>query len=175
MPPGGRPGTATVRRCVRLSKPWPAAARALNEPARIACGAPDFIVERNGVPIGHIECKDIGVDLDRTAASAQLLRYRDSLPNLILTDYLAFRRYTNGAPRETVHFARFDAHGRIGIEAGADARLAALFEAFFSADSPTVASARELAARKAGKARLLRDGVARILAREGKRARFMKC
>ena len=39
--------------------------RALNEPKRVKCGAPDFIVERGGVPIGHVECKDIDVDLNR--------------------------------------------------------------------------------------------------------------
>ena len=27
-------------------------ARALNEPAHVACGAPDFIVERGGAPVG---------------------------------------------------------------------------------------------------------------------------
>ena len=26
---------------------------ALNEPSHVACGAPDFIVEQGGVPIGH--------------------------------------------------------------------------------------------------------------------------
>ncbi len=37
---------------------------ATNEPRRIACGAPDFNITRNGVPVGHIETKDIGVNLD---------------------------------------------------------------------------------------------------------------
>ena len=32
---------------------------ALNEPSHVACGAPDFIVEQGGVPIGHVECKDV--------------------------------------------------------------------------------------------------------------------
>lgn len=34
---------------------------ATNEPKRIACGAPDFNITRNKVPIGHVETKDIGV------------------------------------------------------------------------------------------------------------------
>ena len=37
--------------------------RAINEPKRTTCGAPDFIVERKGVPIGYVEAKDLGVDL----------------------------------------------------------------------------------------------------------------
>jgi hypothetical protein len=37
---------------------------ATNEPWRIACGAPDFNITRNGAPIGHVETKDIGANLD---------------------------------------------------------------------------------------------------------------
>ena len=31
-----------------------------NEPTRIECGAPDYIVTKKGIPIGYIEAKDIG-------------------------------------------------------------------------------------------------------------------
>ena len=34
-----------------------------NEPARVACGAPDYVLTRKDNPIGYIEAKDIGVDL----------------------------------------------------------------------------------------------------------------
>lgn len=37
---------------------------ATNEPKRIACGAPDFNISRNKVPLGHMETKDIGANLD---------------------------------------------------------------------------------------------------------------
>jgi len=46
--------------------------------------------------IGYIETKDIGKSLDEAEKLEQLKRYRDSLPNLILTDYLEFRWYVNG-------------------------------------------------------------------------------
>lgn len=62
--------------------------RVINEPSQIDCGAPDFIVERGGVPIGHIECKKIDTNLTSVTRTAQLKRYRAGLPNLILTDYL---------------------------------------------------------------------------------------
>ena len=62
---------------------------ALNEPTQEKCGAPDFIVERSGVPIGHVECKDVGTNLDDVEEGEQLRRYREGLPNLILTDYKA--------------------------------------------------------------------------------------
>ena len=75
--------------------------QAINEPTHVECGAPDFIVEHRGVPVGHIECKDVGADLDRAENREQLKRYRDALPNLILTDYIEFRWYYSGsdAPR----------------------------------------------------------------------------
>lgn len=34
-----------------------------NEPTRISCGAPDFILTRRDVPVGYIEAKDIGEPL----------------------------------------------------------------------------------------------------------------
>ena len=69
-----------------------------NEPKRIDCGAPDYIVTRNtsqsaGVPIGYIEAKDIGANLNSKANKAQFDRYKQSLDNLIITDYLNFQLF----------------------------------------------------------------------------------
>jgi hypothetical protein len=63
---------------------------ALNEPKRVACGAPDFIVTRKDIPIGHCEAKDLHIDLAsvKDANLNQKKRYLKALPNLI---------YTNGA------------------------------------------------------------------------------
>src|SRR5260370_29141795 len=71
---------------------------ATNEPSRVACGAPDFVVTRNpgSVTLGYIETKDIDKSLDEAEESEQLHRYRRSLANLILTDYLEFRWYVDG-------------------------------------------------------------------------------
>ena len=39
-----------------------------NEPSRINCGAPDFIITSGNIPIAYMECKDINDgDLDGTA------------------------------------------------------------------------------------------------------------
>jgi len=43
---------------------------ATNEPKRIACGAPDYIITRNGLTIGYIEAKDVGKSLAETERSA---------------------------------------------------------------------------------------------------------
>lgn len=73
--------------------------QATNEPKhRTDCGAPDFVVLRTAghLPIGHIEAKETGVSLADVHDSEQLRRYRQYLPNLILTNYLDFRWYVGG-------------------------------------------------------------------------------
>ena len=60
-------------------------------PSGIECGAPDFLVTKGAFRIGYIEAKDVGKSLDEAEKSEQLSRYRDSLSNLILTNYLDFR------------------------------------------------------------------------------------
>ena len=141
-------------------------AQAINEPTHTAAGAPDFIVERDGVPIGHIECKDIGQNLDAAEASEQLQRYRRALPNLILTDYLEFRWYVAGELRETAGLGRLSGQN-IVAESGGRASVRALLDAFFNAEAGPVGDAADLARRMAGKAQLLRDSIRRILDDKG--------
>jgi hypothetical protein len=72
------------------------ATQVLNEPRHIACGAPDYVIQHGAEPLGYIEAKDIGENLDKVQKSDQLKRYRESLNNLILTDYLEFRWFLEG-------------------------------------------------------------------------------
>ena len=139
---------------------------ATNEPTRVACGAPDFIVERGGVPIGHIECKKIGADLDEAERSEQLLRYRAGLPNLILTDYLRFRWFRDGELRmKEVQLSRPEP-GEQQILRGNGSALKAMFDGFFAAEPPVVENPDELAKRMAALAHLLREGVLHLLIEE---------
>ena len=141
---------------------------ALNEPAHVECGAPDFIVERGDVPIGHIECKDTGVDLEDVEDSEQLKRYRAGLPNLILTDYLEFRWYSAGTLRESGRLGRLNDSGGVTLDRPGARHVATLLDGFFTSNVSSIDNPRELAKRMAMKARLLRDGVNSILAQEGK-------
>ena len=43
--------------------------RVLNEPRQVACGAPDPVVEHDGVAIGHVASTDITIPLDQAAAT----------------------------------------------------------------------------------------------------------
>ena len=141
--------------------------RALNEPSHVECGAPDFIVEFSGVPIGHIECKDVGADLEQVGESTQLKRYRDGLPNLILTDYLEFHWYAEGALRESARLGHLNGRGGFTLDEAGARRVAALLDSFLTTDIPSIGNSRDLAKRMAAKARLLYDGVAHILTQEG--------
>ena len=72
-----------------------------NEPKRIECGAPDYILNRKGkdIPVGYIEAKDVGVELGAKATKKdkeQFDRYKAALDNLIITDYLQFHFYKQG-------------------------------------------------------------------------------
>jgi hypothetical protein len=66
---------------------------ATNEPKRIACGAPDHIVTDRNFAVGYVEAKNIPVHLNDKSLREQFERYRDSLNNLIITNYLTFRWY----------------------------------------------------------------------------------
>ncbi|HEX8138383.1 MAG TPA: type ISP restriction/modification enzyme [Pyrinomonadaceae bacterium] len=135
----------------------------INEPKRIKCGAPDLIVMRRETPLGYIEAKDIGESLDKAEASDQLARYRDSLGNLILTDYLEFRWYVQGKHRLTARLAKSRANGKLQVEKDGEHEVAELLNAYLNAQAPTVSSPKELAERMASIARLIRDTIRRAL------------
>ena len=91
---------------------------ATNEPKRIACGAPDFIVTQRSVPLGYVEAKDVGKSLSAALKTKQLRRYLDSLDNLILTDYLEFRWFLRGEHRKTVRLADESGDGKLRVRQG---------------------------------------------------------
>jgi predicted helicase len=139
---------------------------ATNEPKRIKCGAPDYIITRKDIPLGFVEAKDVGVSLDDTESSEQLKRYRDSLANLILTDYLEFRWYVGGEPRLSCRLAKVQANGRLRVEPEGAQQLSELLQGFFSTDIPVIASPKELAVRMAALARLIRSIIGKTFAEE---------
>lgn len=145
--------------------------KALHEPLGVAIGQPDFVIQQGGVPVGYVECKDIGADLIAAENSEQLERYRKGLHNLILTDYLTFRWYVEGEVRSEVRLANRQANGGIQVVQGGFQDVELLLQNFLSQDVPSVGMAQELAKRMAVKTRLLRDTVIGLLdseAREGR-------
>ena len=130
---------------------------ATNEPSRVACGAPDFLVSRGAAPIGYIETKDVGESLQKAEGSEQIKRYCEGLDNLLLTDYLEFRWYLRGEQKMVVRLATPSRDGKLRPTQGAISQVSEMFAAFLAADAPTIRSAKDLAIRMGGLARLLRD------------------
>jgi predicted helicase len=147
--------------------------RATNEPRRIACGAPDYIVTRTAqsgsIPLGYIEAKDVGKDLDAIENDEQLKRYRSSLRNLILTDYLEFRLYRNGELVQSARLAKWQKNGALKADPEGIEQTERLLKWFIESDIPTIASPRELAQRMAQMARMTRDLISQAFLQEADR------
>ena len=87
---------------------------ATNEPRQVTeCGKPDMAVYQGPVLLGYLETKDVGINLDAEEKGPQLKRYREALPNLILTDYLEFRWYVNGERRAVVSLGTWNRTARL--------------------------------------------------------------
>lgn len=131
--------------------------RPVNEPKRIECGAPDFIVTRNDLPVGYIEAKDVGRSLDEIERDEQLRRYRESLSNLILTDYLEFRWFKDGEKQQTARIAYVGDSGKLRPDREGQKLAAAMFSSFLAQEPPMVGTPQDLAKRMAALTRIVRD------------------
>jgi hypothetical protein len=137
---------------------------ASNDPKHIECGAPDFIVERRKVPLGYIETKDVGTDLNKIEKTDQMKRYLKALHNLILTDYIEFRWYVNGERRPPIHLATRAGKDRLVLNPLGAQKLTELFEGFLATETPTVNTPKELAERLASVTHFIAEQIESALA-----------
>jgi hypothetical protein len=129
----------------------------VNEPkGSSSAGHPDMKVLLGETPLGFIETKDVGLYLDEIADTPQLKRYREHIPNLILTDYVEFRWYQNGNLADTVRLATVLDSGRLRRIDGSGEAILTLLDSFLTADVKTVGSPKELAQRMATLAKWVR-------------------
>lgn len=140
---------------------------AINDPKRVKCGAPDYIIVKGQTPLGYIEAKDIGTSLSTEENSEQMTRYRSSLSNLILTDYLEFRWYMSGEHRLTVRIGETSLN-KVKADRSGIKKFLEMVNAFLNAQVPTVGTPKELAERMAALARLIRDTIRGALSDEDK-------
>ncbi|MEA5551745.1 type ISP restriction/modification enzyme [Anabaena cylindrica UHCC 0172] len=133
--------------------------QAINEPKRIACGAPDFLVRNGILEVGHIEAKDIGVSLKKVEKTPQMGRYFQALGNLILTDYLEFRWYVQGDLRLSASLGTIDKNKKIKVDKEGIESVDQLLRQFLLAKVPQVTTPKDLAKRMASLAQLMRDAI----------------
>ena len=133
-----------------------------NEPARVECGAPDYVLTRKDIPLGYIEAKDIGVDLASKTLKEQFDRYKSGLSNLIFTDYMDFHFYKEGELITKIAIAKIENGSIVPVEENFTA-FTNLIQNFVQVISQTIKSPTKLAQMMAGKARLMADVIEKSL------------
>jgi hypothetical protein len=133
-------------------------------------GNPDFRLW-NGTDriIGYIEAKRPTEErLDLIEGTDQLQRYRSTFPNLILTNFLEFRRYRNGEQVETVLCGRPVVLNKLGMAPPLEKQqeLFGLLDRFLDFSLPKAYTAETLAVELAKRTRFMRDIVIQQLQEE---------
>jgi predicted helicase len=129
-----------------------------NEPKRQKCGAPDFIIQRKDIPIGYVEAKDIGEDINNPKKSdqEQKNRYLVSLNNIIFTNYLEFHFYRYGQKVKEIKIASIE-NGILIIHSESFNSFETHFKDFCDFKGQTIKSAEKLAEMMAQKARIMQE------------------
>ena len=128
--------------------------RATNEPARISCGSPDYVLTKKNIPVGYIEAKDLGVDLADKKHQEQLDRYRFSLPKFIFTNYLDFHFYRDGNFVTAISIAKISEENLVAISENFE-QFESFIKSFATHISQSIKSPKNLAGMMAKKAKLL--------------------
>lgn len=140
----------------------------VNEPARIQCGAPDYVILRaaDHQPVFYIEAKDIGdTDLDGRNPKGhreQFDRYKGALGHIVFTDYLDFHFYEQGQWTRNIRLAAMQGN-KLVAEKDAEQPFAEQIRQWSQARVQPVATASRLADIMAQKARLLRHVTLRTM------------
>ncbi|WP_027001618.1 type ISP restriction/modification enzyme [Hugenholtzia roseola] len=134
-----------------------------NEPAHVTdCGNPDYILTKANIPIGYIETKDLGKDLNAKIYQEQFERYKKALDNLIITDYIWFQFFQNGELVQQVRIAELRNEELIALPQNFDI-FYNLLENFCTFSGQNIKSSHQLAALMASKARLLQNILERAI------------
>ena len=136
-------------------------AKALVLPRRTEVGIPDFLIRKEGEIVGHIEAKVPDAKLRDIENSEQIQRYREFLPNLILTNFMEFRLYRDGTLIDRVEVGRQMDLQNLKFELPLPKNLEAfygLLETFFAFSTPEIRNSNDLSIALAKRTRLL-EGV----------------
>jgi predicted helicase len=132
----------------------------INENKRIACGQPDLTiykkVAQTQIEIGYIEAKDIGVDLLKEQKTDQLTRYKQSLENLILTDYLSFHFFVRGENVKNITIATLNADNSLTPHTEKFDEFKSAIDNFLIHKGQKITSSKKLSTLMAKKAQMMR-------------------
>lgn len=138
-----------------------------NEPQRIDCGAPDYIISKSdgsNIPVAFVEAKDVNDrDLDGNREhKEQFNRYKNSLDHILFTDYLDFHLYEFGELRTVVRIAEVRGN-KIALIQENVAKFLEMVDSLAGAQPQKITSAKKLAQMMASKAKLLAETISQTL------------
>lgn len=138
-----------------------------NEPRRIDCGAPDYIISKGGaskIPVAFVEAKDVNDrDLDGNREhKEQFNRYKNSLDHILFTDYLDFHLYEFGEFVDSVRIAEVRGNKVVVIQPNVT-KFLEIVDSFSGALPQKITSAKKLAQMMAAKAKLLAETIHKTL------------
>jgi len=128
-----------------------------NEPANVTdCGNPDYVITNKKIPIGYIEAKDIGKNLNSKSYKEQFDRYKKALDNLIITDYVWFQFFQEGKLVHEIRIGEIEDNTIKPLTENFN-EFENLIKNFCSFIGQTIKSSKKLADMMASKARLLQN------------------
>lgn len=131
-------------------------------------GAPDFLIQNQGLIIGYIENKRVNADLDSVAQSPQIEKYLRLSDNLMLTDYLRFClvRKNDKGKAQIVQECRICELSQLKatlknktLLESKQKELTELFKLFFTHSPKPIVAAKEFANSLAQRTQILKDSL----------------
>ena len=140
-----------------------------NEPRRIDCGAPDYIISKgeSNIPVAFVEAKDVNDrDLDGNREhKEQFNRYKNSLDHILFTDYLDFHLYEFGVFKRSVRIAEVRGD-KVSLISENVTNFLEMVNSFAGAQPQKITSAKKLAQMMAAKAKLLAETIYQTLEKD---------
>ncbi|GAA8801135.1 DNA methyltransferase [Helicobacter pylori] len=136
-----------------------------HEPKREQGSQPDFRVSFQGLNIGYIENKKVGVNLSQLLKEDQIRKYLELNPNLMLTDYLNFMwvgKDENNAPliKKEISVASLDELSKpLKPKPQTERDLIELFKSFFNHEAAPITNAKDFATHLSPRTRYLKDAL----------------
>lgn len=136
-----------------------------HEPKKEQGSQPDFRVSFQGLNIGYIENKRVGVNLRELLKSDQIRKYLELNPNLMLTDYLNFMwvgKDENNAPfsKKEISIASPDELSKpLKPKPQTERDLIELFKSFFNHEAAPITNAKDFATHLSLRTRYLKDAL----------------
>ncbi|PUD71098.1 type ISP restriction/modification enzyme, partial [Helicobacter pylori] len=136
-----------------------------HEPERKQGSQPDFRVSFQGLNIGYIENKKVGINLSQLLKSDQILKYLELNPNLMLTNYLDFMwvgKDENNEPliKKEISVASLDELSKpLKPNPQTERDLIELFRGFFNHEPAPITNAKDFANALSAPTRYLKDAL----------------